>query len=395
FRRMWRLPDEKADKKPPFVALMYHGRDTRAYDVPNADLDTYVAERVARVKAGDSMPLDLRLANGEVIRLQCTVLPSGGRMLCYTYVTDIVHHADELEVLRDALDQAPTGVVLLDQFLNVQFINRPMRALWNVSDDQAARKLSIIELMRSAHAAGAYAMSDDELSAFLMRRITMFKAGDPTPVEIPHKNGHIIRAECNALPNGGRMITYNDVTDLIRRAREFERLANTDGMTGVCNRRQFDVLMGNEWGRFQRYQRPLSAMIVDIDRFKEVNDKFGHETGDKALKLIAGTCTKDKRGTDIVARVGGDEFAILLPETALPQAQIVAERIRRSVQELELDGLKLSVSIGIVSATLSMSGPEAFLRRADEALYAAKAAGRKCIKCAEDATWPNYHAAAE
>jgi PleD family two-component response regulator len=65
------------------------------------------------------------------------------------------------------------------------------------------------------------------------------------------------------------------------------------------------------------------------------------------------------------------------------------------VQELELDGLKLSVSIGIVSATLSMSGPEAFLRRADEALYAAKAAGRKCIKCAEDATWPNYHAAAE
>jgi diguanylate cyclase (GGDEF)-like protein len=341
------------------------------------------------------MPLDLRLANGEVIRLQCTVLPSGGRMLCYTYVTDIVHHADELEVLRDALDQAPTGVVLLDQFLNVQFINRPMRALWNVSDDQAARKLSIIELMRSAHAAGAYAMSDDELSAFLMRRITMFKAGDPTPVEIPHKNGHIIRAECNALPNGGRMITYNDVTDLIRRAREFERLANTDGMTGVCNRRQFDVLMGNEWGRFQRYQRPLSAMIVDIDRFKEVNDKFGHETGDKALKLIAGTCTKDKRGTDIVARVGGDEFAILLPETALPQAQIVAERIRRSVQELELDGLKLSVSIGIVSATLSMSGPEAFLRRADEALYAAKAAGRNCIKCAEDATWPNYHAAAE
>src|SRR5580692_11946666 len=80
FRRMWRLPDAKADSKPAFVALMYHGRDTRAYDVPEDQLDAYVAERVAYVKAGHPAPVDVHLASGEVIRFQCAVLPAGGRM---------------------------------------------------------------------------------------------------------------------------------------------------------------------------------------------------------------------------------------------------------------------------------------------------------------------------
>ena len=123
FRKMWRLPDPKADSKPPFVALMYHGRDTRAYDVPAADVDAYVAERVEHVKIGDPTPRDLRLSSGEVLRLQCAVLPNGGRMLSYTYVTDIVRHSDELDVLRHALDVVQDGVVLLDPDLNLSLIH--------------------------------------------------------------------------------------------------------------------------------------------------------------------------------------------------------------------------------------------------------------------------------
>ena len=87
FRRMWRLPDGKADSKPAFVALMYHGRDTRAYDVPADQVDAYVAERVAYVKSGNPAPVDICLTSGEMIRLQCAMLPAGGRMLSYTYVT--------------------------------------------------------------------------------------------------------------------------------------------------------------------------------------------------------------------------------------------------------------------------------------------------------------------
>ena len=109
FRQMWALPDEVADRNPPFVELMYHGRDTSAYELSSPDLDAYVAERVSHVRAGDQTPLDLRRTNGEVIRLQCTPLPDGGRMLGYTYVTDIVRYADELKVLRDALEHVQDG----------------------------------------------------------------------------------------------------------------------------------------------------------------------------------------------------------------------------------------------------------------------------------------------
>ena len=93
FRKMWRLPDAKADSKPAFVALMYHDRDTRAYDVPEGELDAYVAQRVAYVKSGNPAPVHVRLASGDMIRFQCTVLPGGGRMLTYTDVTDIARGA--------------------------------------------------------------------------------------------------------------------------------------------------------------------------------------------------------------------------------------------------------------------------------------------------------------
>ena len=143
FRRMWVLPDEVADRNPAFVALMYHGRDTRAYQVPDAALDAYVAQRVSLVRAGDTTPLDLRRSNGEIIRMQCAVLPDGGRMLSYTYVTDIVRHSDELEVLKSALDNVRDGVLLLDEDLNAQFINRRVRDFWEISEDDV-RKASFL-----------------------------------------------------------------------------------------------------------------------------------------------------------------------------------------------------------------------------------------------------------
>jgi PAS domain-containing protein len=87
FRSMWRLPDELADRKPAFVALMYHGRDSRTYAVKADELDDYVAERTALVRAGDERPIDIRLANGEIVRMRCKVLPDGGRMLTYAKVT--------------------------------------------------------------------------------------------------------------------------------------------------------------------------------------------------------------------------------------------------------------------------------------------------------------------
>ncbi len=95
FRDYFALPDEKADSKPPFIALMYHGRDTGAYELPQEELSAFIAQRTEMMRAGDSTPINIDLADGQVLRFSCTALPDGGRMLSYTPVTDLVRHTDE------------------------------------------------------------------------------------------------------------------------------------------------------------------------------------------------------------------------------------------------------------------------------------------------------------
>jgi diguanylate cyclase (GGDEF)-like protein len=402
FRQMWRLPDAKADSKPPFIALMYHGRDTLAYAVPADAIDSYIAARVAHVKSGDAKPVEVRLASGEILRLQCTVLPNGGRMLCYTYVTDIVSHADELETLRAALDQIQQGIILLDPMLNARFMNRAVRDLWKVPDEQADRHPPYIELVSDARNTGTFNVSPEELGNYIADRVAVVRAGDPTPVDIPHGDGRTIRAQCGELPNGGRMLTYTDVTDLVERAAQFEELAAVDELSGLYNRRHFNILAASEWSRFQRYHRPFCVLLLDIDHFKELNDRYGHACGDRAVVEFAKLCEEEKRSIDIVSRLGGDEFAILLPETDLAKTRIVAERLLDRISRSTLRGhgeqdeaISLSASIGIAAATLSMSGFEALLRLADQALYRAKSAGRNCVVAAEQPAGADLRAAAE
>ena len=95
FRDYFSLPDEKADSKPPFIALMYHGRDTGAYELPEEELNAFIAERTEMMRSGDSTPININLAGGQVLRFSCTALPDGGRMLSYTPVTDLVRHTDD------------------------------------------------------------------------------------------------------------------------------------------------------------------------------------------------------------------------------------------------------------------------------------------------------------
>jgi PAS domain-containing protein len=95
FRDYFSLPDAKADSKPPFIALMYHGRDTGAFELPEEELSTFIARRTEMMRSGDSTPININLADGQVLRFSCTALPDGGRMLSYTPVTDLVRHSDE------------------------------------------------------------------------------------------------------------------------------------------------------------------------------------------------------------------------------------------------------------------------------------------------------------
>jgi diguanylate cyclase (GGDEF)-like protein len=383
FRRMWALPDAVADQHPPFITLMYHGRDTNAYQVPAGELDAYIAQRLRRVSDGVIAPLDLRRTDGEIIRMECAVLPDGGRMLSYTNVSDIVRHSDELERLRYALDHVSEGVVLLDADLNAQFLNRKMRTFWGVTDEQAASHPSYASLITNAPHARDRGMTPEELDAFFAGRVAAVRSGSEPVRDLKTTDGRHIRAHCDVLQNNGRMLTYCDVSDLVHNAEQLERLATIDSMTGLHNRRYFLEQADAEWNRFQRHQRPLSMLMVDIDHFKHVNDRYGHGVGDETLIAVARACAGGKRQSDIVGRLGGEEFAILLPETELAQAAIVAERLRETIAGQVMTAhkvhFKVTASIGIAAASISMSGIDMLMRAADQALYQAKADGRNCV----------------
>lgn len=169
FRRMWRLPDAKADARVPFVGLMYHGRDTGAYEIPADDLDAYVASRVERVTDGEVAPLDLRLSDGSVLRFQCAVLPNGGRLLTYTYVTDIVRHSDQLETLRSALDNLEDGVMLFDAALKLDFINRKARAFWSIPDHDTVPGVPLMTIMD--HTQLMFDVPAEQFDAFVSERL--------------------------------------------------------------------------------------------------------------------------------------------------------------------------------------------------------------------------------
>jgi diguanylate cyclase (GGDEF)-like protein len=373
FRKMWTLSNAAAESKPSYVALMFHGRDIGAY----------VAGRIAAIRAGDTSPRDVRCTNGEVIRVQCAVLPNGGRMLSYAYVTDIVRHSDELELLRNALDNISEGVMLLDADLKTHFANRKLQEYFGVTAEQIAGRPTFRELIthtRPTHAAG---QPLDDLETFYAGRVEAIRAANPPLTDVTTPDGRHVRVQVSVTANGGRLVTYCNITDLVRNAELLEKLATVDSMTGLYNRRHFMVLSEAEWSRFQRYQRPLSMLMLDIDHFKSVNDRYGHAVGDDAINSVADACRRGKRNSDIAGRLGGEEFAILLPETDAEQARVVAERIRESIaaQFLSVHKVRFNVtiSVGIATASLSMSGIEALMRASDEALYQAKEAGRNRV----------------
>ena len=383
FRKMWRLPDAKAEARPSYAALMHHGADTDQYDIPAQDLRAYIAERIEQIVDGDPRPRDLRLRNGAVIRCQCASLPGGGRMLSYAYVTDIVKQADELVALRAALDNINWGVILLDLDLNAQFINLAARRFARISDDFAERRPAFVEFLNHVGKNGAFAAQGAELDALIALRLAQVRAGSPEPMDLRAANGGIVRAQCSILANGGRMLTYSDVSDLAHHVDELEALARIDPVTGIANRRHFLELAAIEWNRYTRYQRPLSLMMIDIDHFKSINDAFGHQVGDHVLAEIARVLQSVRRHADAVGRIGGEEFAVLLPETMLAQAKMAAERLRRAVakQDIAVNGeaIRATVSVGVAEAWEAAPDFAAVMHRADQALYLAKSAGRNCV----------------
>jgi diguanylate cyclase (GGDEF)-like protein len=163
-----------------------------------------------------------------------------------------------------------------------------------------------------------------------------------------------------------------------------ELASNTDSMTGVSNRRYFMPLLQAEMQRGLRFNHPSSLMILDIDHFKMINDTHGHPTGDIVIRAVADICRAVARQFDVVARIGGEEFAVLVIDATLPNALGVAERIRATIAETRITSLagiefSFTISIGVAEQPLNDMSEQRLIQLADSALYQAKTAGRNCV----------------
>ncbi len=181
------------------------------------------------------------------------------------------------------------------------------------------------------------------------------------------------------------LVQFRDITEQKRLQLELEAQAHTDLLTGVANRRYFMKLAESELARAVRYGSPLALLMLDVDHFKSINDTHGHLVGDNALQVLALTCQKALREVDILGRVGGEEFAILLPETNADTALEAAERVRGLVAGAGIPlangaRLHLSVSLGCAALRPGETNIDALIGRADQALYEAKRAGRDCVR---------------
>jgi diguanylate cyclase (GGDEF)-like protein len=179
----------------------------------------------------------------------------------------------------------------------------------------------------------------------------------------------------------------------IRNARLYstiEQLAVTDELTGLFNRRGFFQLGEREFEGSLRFNRPLAALMFDIDHFKRVNDTRGHPAGDQVLRLLADCFRQNTRGIDVAGRYGGEEFALLMPETLLPGAVQIAERLCQSIADLSVPihpangdsstvDIHITVSIGVAALLPDVPSLAVLLERTDQALYRAKNSGRNRV----------------
>ncbi len=210
--------------------------------------------------------------------------------------------------------------------------------------------------------------------------------------ELMRKDGTIVTVLSNTKPlnddrghSVGLQSTFINITERKQAEEKLKHMASHDPLTGLYNRNEMKLRLDNEMERASRYNHKLSVFMLDIDHFKHINDTYGHQTGDTVLRKFAKLLENSIRNSDYTARFGGEEFVVILPETELPKARELAERLRKLVDDhifpINIDKeLNLSTSIGIATFPDHVQTSQELLKAADSAMYAAKEAGRNQVK---------------
>lgn len=324
-----------------------------------------------------------------------------GRVTALTSALRVIPQQLEADALANELATATLGITGGNGAVLLDWADPTARVIGSAGDAPAVGAICQANETESAlagRAGSTLIRTGSEIGRLhLITRTERYRKSPRMFVAVPLRLGDSVVAVLAVWSE--RTIGANAVEDLetlapfaalqLRHARELvdmRTLAERDALTGLHNRGAFDARLASELARYERYGRPLSLIVLDIDHFKNVNDRFGHDAGDFVLQRVSEVVAHSLRNVDLAARLGGEEFVVMLPETGIGKATEIAERIRRRIEEKPCDWrgqrIMVRVSAGVSAIPECVAQPDALIRSADQALYASKNAGRNRVTAA-------------
>lgn len=327
----------------------------------------------------------------------------------YFYLRFVLRHLDPSQVIptrvREALNTLAEGLLIVDRRNRIVLANKAFEGLIGKKANQLlgspVQRIQFVNKDEREDEAPPWEVANQTVEP-VTGRLLGVERNDAEDLVFSVSASPILDEKG---ASRGVLATFEDVTRLEEKKRELsgmveylrassdaikqqnqelERLATSDPLTSCLNRRAFFSQFETHWKASERYQNPLSAMMVDIDYFKAINDEHGHSMGDEVLRKVGKTLAGLARETDVVCRYGGEEFAILLPFTTLSDAAIAGERVRAAIEALEFSKFKVTASVGLSAHSPETDSPQDLLDQADKCLYVAKRQGRNQVVCWSD-----------
>ena len=378
YREMYGLSEQDACAGTPLRTLLEHRARLGNF---HGDPVQYCAEILADVTTGKTTGKTMELSDGRVIALINQPLAGGGWVCTHQDVTELKRREHELNVQNmrfvAALENMSHGLAMFDRERRLVICNERFVALYGLPPELSRPGTTLEQILQHRLTSGSHVGSGEE---FVQSRLAMVARGEPCDSVLRLRNDRFIIVGHRPMPDGGWVSTHEDVTDRRRSEERIAYLARHDTLTGLANRMLFRESMEGALARVMQGEM-LALHCIDLDQFKGINDVLGHAVGDTLLKEVAGrirSCVKD---TDLVARFGGDEFAVV--QVSLHSAKEAASLATRIVRELsrpyDCDGHRspISASIGVAIAPSDGGDTDTLLRKADIAMYRAKADGRR------------------
>ncbi len=385
------LPAELMASRPPFAEVLEHQWQTSEFKHTPEDVRKFIE---AGGLLDTAQTYERRRPNGRYIEVRSVPLADGGVVRTYTDTTDrriaensLVESEKRFRAVFSALSE---GVILQDRELKVLACNGSAARILGMTIEALAASHFTPE-PGSAIRENGESFPDEEHPSLLALRLGQAVHG--AVMGLKKYDGSQIWISINAEPLFSEeapepyavVCSFEDITE--RKAFEQRLLTQsmTDALTRVANRRRFLEVAEIEIDRARNAGAPLSFLMLDIDHFKRVNDSFGHDAGDDVLRAISAELGACIRTSDCLARMGGEEFAVLLPGTPLADAVRVAQTLCDSVRDLTIASsgektIRITISAGVATFAVDDSGYADAMRRADHALYAAKSGGRDCVR---------------